>query len=48
MNTRPSDYEFRTDAEAEAHAELLARNIFTVTMIGAVAFVAACAWLMMG
>lgn len=42
MGTRPADYEFRTEAQAEEHAELLARNIFNITMLGAVAFVVAC------
>lgn len=31
---------------AEEHSELLAKNIFAVTMVGAVGFFAACFWVM--
>lgn len=30
----------------ELHAELLVRNIFVITMVGAVAFVGACWWVL--
>lgn len=31
---------------AEEHAELLGKNIFVITMVGAVGFFAACFWVM--
>lgn len=36
----------RSAARDEMHFDLLARNIFAITIVGAVAFVAACAWVM--
>ncbi|MEQ1569422.1 MAG: hypothetical protein ABMA64_27545 [Myxococcota bacterium] len=33
-------------AQDQLHSELVSRNIFRITMVGAVAFLAACAWVM--